>query len=285
MIWVDPAGRARLDCPWPGDAAASRKANARAAYASVMSGAAVPFECGSDIVAAPARGGTKVFTPRAVTMTASGPRSRPDGYAGRRAMQMADAFDVMTEQAQRRHAAVVAKARREWEKGLRDKEFRAPPFVPPFTVGQVVIGREYAALVERCAASGVKCASLEALRSAASGGGDREVAILRDFQRLRVFERRIGNGLAKEVRRLRPGKPKSSTEAAAKRALIERQRKAILAQTLVDSVCVGEMSLTEVLEAHGWASDHKARSALRHALCSALDRMRGFDLARPQNVG
>lgn len=270
MIWVDPAGRARLDCPWPGDAAAPRKANARAAYSSVLSAAAVPFECGSDIVAAPARGGTKVFTPRAVTMTASGPRSRPDGYAGRRAMQMADAFDVMTEQAQRRHAAVVARAKREWEKGPRGKEFRAPAFVPPFTVGQVEIGREYASLVERCAASGVKCASLEVLRSAASGGGDREAAIFRDFQRLRVLRHRIGGGLAKEVRRIRPG---------------ATTRRAIRALELVDRVCVGGQSLQQVLDGCGWSKDQKATEALRASLCSALDRMRGYDLARPQNVG
>lgn len=233
--------------------------------AAVKAAGAVPFECGSEIPDAPARGPFATFTPRRTEMTAAGPRSRPDGHMGRRAMRLADAFDVMNEQAARRHPSVVARARREWERGPRDREFRAPAFVPPFTIGQIEMGREYAALVERCAASGVKCASLEALRGAASNGGDREVAVLRDFQMLRVLRARIGDGLAKEVRRIRPGKDR---------------RRAIRTRDLVDRVCVGGQSLVDVLTANGWADDQKARTALRADLCAALDRMRGYDLVR-----
>jgi len=225
---------------------------------AIRAAAAVPAECGPMIPDAPARGAFATFTPRRTDMTASGPRTRSDGYMGRRAMRVADAFDVMTEQAARRHAQAIAKA----ESVGAD----VPIFRPPFSVGQVEIGREYATLVERCAASGVKCSSLETLRVAASGGGDREAAMLRDFQRLRVLQRRIGDGLAKEVRRVRPG---------------GRKRTAIRDRDLVDRVCLGGQTLTDVLERCGWGAKGESRDALRRSLCAALDRMRGYGLDRP----
>lgn len=235
-----------------------------------------PKACGGDIAAAPGRGPMVQFRPRRVEFTAAGPRARHDGYQLRDGARVADAFDLMTLNSRRAHDRKCREARRKGE--------AEPVFVPPFTIGQVEIGREYAALAERCASAGVKCASLEALRQASSGGGDREEAILMDFRRLRYFERRIGGGLAKAVRRLRPGKAKTKAEAEAKRDLVERQRRAIFDQALVDSVCIGGMCLTDVLKAHGWGNNMASRAALRTALRAALDRMQGFDLARPQDA-
>ncbi|MGI3169998.1 hypothetical protein ACRARG_12635 [Pseudooceanicola sp. C21-150M6] len=272
-IYVNRLGSARIGSICDADL---RLAEETARLAAIRDAAMIPDECGPRIIAAPARGAYRTFVPRRSEMTAAGPRSRHDGYMGLRALRQADAFDVMTEQAQRRHAAEAKRREKRGEKAVA--------FVPPYSIGQVEIGREYAALVERCAGSGVKCASLETLRAQSAGGGDREAAIFRDFQRLRYFERRIGDGLAKAVRRIRPGKTRTKAEAEAKAQLIERQRRAIRDQVLVDSVCVGGMTLTQVLEAHGWGDNKNVRAALRAALCAALDRMRGFDLARPQNV-
>jgi hypothetical protein len=83
---------------------------------------------------------------------------------------------------------------------------------------------------------------------------------------LRVLQRRIGDGLAKEVRRVRPG---------------GRKRVAIRDRDLVDRVCLGGQTMSDVLEGCGWGDNQNTREALRASLCKALDRMRGFDLVRP----
>jgi hypothetical protein len=83
--------------------------------------------------------------------------------------------------------------------------------------------------------------------------------------RLRVLRQRIGSGLAKEVRRIRPNGAK---------------RKPIYARALVDMVCVGDASISEVLRVHGWANCKKGNAALLAALCAALGRMQGYDLVK-----
>jgi hypothetical protein len=98
-----------------------------------------------------------------------------------------------------------------------------------------------------------------------SGGGDREVAILRDIGQLRALHARIGNGLAQEVRRIRPNGAK---------------RKPIYVRRLVDMVCLGDEALDDVLRFHRWTLNQKAREGLRVALCAALERMQGYDLAK-----
>jgi hypothetical protein len=271
VIYVSPRGVAFVG-RYPG----KELAESAAGCAALKARAAVPLACGSDIRAAPARGEMVAFTPYRAEMTEAGPRLRRDGYLARRAARAADAFDAMTRQAANRHAALVRQAERAGK--------AAPAWVPPFSVGQVAVAREYAAVVERCAASGVKCASLEALRGAGGGGGDREVAILRDFQRLRWFELRIGNGLAKAMRRFRPSVMRPGLGPDAERAAQEDRRRAIFDQALVDMVCVGGMTLSEVLCAHGWGNNSASKVALRGALCAALDRMQGYDMARPQDV-
>ncbi|ETX26408.1 hypothetical protein RISW2_06085, partial [Roseivivax isoporae LMG 25204] len=107
-------------------------------------------------------------------------------------------------------------------------------------------------------------------QGAGGGGrpGDREAAIFRDIERLRVLRRRIGDGLAKEVRHIRPG----------------GRRRAIRLRDLVDQVCCADRTLTDVLRGHGWGVDAKCRDGLRRALCGALDRMQGFGLVYPQEA-
>lgn len=262
-FYVDPIGHVRNHCPWRESAALTRATREAAAMNAILTSAIPPDACGPAIPVAPARGPMQSFMPREVVQTEAGNwRGRNAGYMGRRAARVSDTFDMMTFQAQRAHASKVRKA----EKAGRD----APVFLPLFTHGQVSAARDYAALTERVEASGVKCSSLEALGAASGGGGDREAAIFRDFQRLRALHARIGNGLAKDVRRIRPGKDK---------------RSAIRLRALVDLVCLGDMSLSGVLGRFGWSKDEKSLEGLRRALCAALDRMQGYDLAMPQNVG
>lgn len=260
---VVSAGRSKLG------AALDRLAASDEACRSIISRATPPERCSASIPVAPARQTVIAEVPRKAVMTEAGPRvMRDDGGLGDRA-RMGDAFDVMDDQARRRHKGVVAQAwRAHLERcaeaaaaGRREPTWREPRYVPPFTSGQIAVARDYAALAERCQSSGLKCSSLEAQRASGSGGGDREVAVLCDMSRLRAFHNRIGNGLAKEVRRIRPGGVK---------------RSAIRARALVDQVCLGGLSLTEVLEAHGWTVDAKSRDALREALCTTLDRMQGY---------
>lgn len=250
------------------------------AVAGIFKRAEPPVSCGPDIIAAPARGPMQVFVPREMVVTDAGNLvSRRAGYMGRDGARVADAFDLMTMNALKAHPKTVAAKRRDYDKravyplpkGRKRRPFVEPAFVPPFTHGQVAAARDYAALSERCASSGLSCSSLEAVK-AGSGGGDREEAMLADFQRLRMLQRRIGDGLAKEVRRHRP----SATGG---------RRSAIRVRTLVDQVCLGGLTLDEVLRANGWGKcDGRVRADLRSALCGALDRMQGYDLNRPQNV-
>lgn len=268
---VVSAGRARL-C-----AGIDRLAASDAACREIIAQATPPQRCSAAIPVAPARKAVIAEVPRKAVMTESGPRvKRDDGGLGDRARR-GDVFDLMEDQARRRHKGVVAQA---WDKhllrcaeaaakGRREPIWREPRYDPPFTSGQIAVARDYAALVERCHSSGLKCSSLEAQRASGSGGGDREAAVLRDLSRLRAFHCRIGDGLAKEIRRIRPGGVK---------------RSAIRSRALVDQVCVGGLSLTEVLQAHGWTVDAKSRDALRCALQSALDRMQGHGASCEQRA-
>lgn len=266
VCYVDHWGVGRLGGWPPSVQGAVLMAESEAACAAILSASAPPPDCGGEMPVAPARGPMQSFQPREMVRTDAGNFvSRNAGYRGRRAARVSDAFDLMTLAAWKAHCRVADKAARAGR--------AAPAFVPPFTHGQVYVARGYAALSERCEAAGVKCSSLEALRAARSGGGDREEAMLADFQLLRAFHARIGTGLAKEVRRHRP----SATGGP---------RHAIRVRDLVDQVCLGGMTLSEVLARHGWRSKNEnVRQGLQAALCAALDRMQGYDLAHPQDVG
>mgnify|MGYP001627890749 CR=1 FL=1 len=114
-----------------------------------------------------------------------------------------------------------------------------------FTPSQRAIGREYGALFQKLDAAGVRCSSVEALRQNSGGhGGEYIDALLQDRARLEGWQRRIGSGVALEVRRQRPS-------SRNKRGLIGCRR-------LVDMVCVGEMTLAEVLEKCGWVAPGRA---------------------------
>lgn len=246
VIYVNRFGTALLRCPWADDLALQR----------VKDAAAVPPECGPMIMAAPARGTFQTFIPREVVRTDAGNFvSRHAGYKRRLAVRVSDVFEQMT--------AASLKAWRRECKRAEAKGLQPPAFVPPFTYGQMQVGQDYAALSERCAASGCKCSSLETQSGGGAGGG-REEAVIADLQRLRAYHRRIGNGLAKEVRRLRP-----SAHGGVK-------RREIRVRVLVDAICLDGETLSDVLKAHGWAKNKVVYVALHSALCAALDRMQGY---------
>lgn len=226
---------------------------------AVADRAAVPDRCGDAIPLAPARGPVEAFEPgQMVPDGRGGHRLEHNGWRGRSGARVGDVFDRMVDQARRAHAG----------RGRKAGAFRSP-----FSWGQVQIGRDYAALTERCNAAGARCSSLEAQTRAGTGGGVEE-AVLADFQRLRALHRRIGPGLAKELRRHRPVDSSAGPDP----------RKAITARHLVDQVCLAGKTPDEILREAGWAVNAKIRRDLRDALCAALDRMQGYGLARPQDM-
>ena len=123
----------------------------------------------------------------------------------------------------------------------------------PLSPGQVAIGRYYRDLVERHACAGLKCSSIEAIRSSGSGcGGDFMDAVLRDREEIERLRRRIGTGSAMVVRRIRPSKRGS-------RASISDRR-------LVDMVCLEDRALNTAFQCTTVASGnthigYAARSA------------------------
>ena len=201
---------------------------------AVKARGAVPRVCGPEIAEAPARGPVRVFMPRQLGKDRDGNFVAFDaGYQGRKAMQLADAFDVMQVQARRRL----------------------------FTPGQIEVGRDYAALFERYANAGVRCSSLEAMPSGSGGGGGEYIdAVVDQGRRVRAIQSRIGDGLAKEIRRRKFG-------TDARRAITDRQ--------LVDQVCLAGKTISQVLRSAGWDQIKGGMVAeLRRKLCEALERMR-----------
>ncbi|TNJ48099.1 hypothetical protein [Phaeobacter sp. B1627] len=207
-------------------------------FALVKARGKVPEACGDAIPQAPARGPFQVFRPMELRpVGADGYEVQPVGYRGRSAIRNSDVFDLM------------AAARR----GNRPA---------PLTPGQVSMGRHYRDLVERHACAGLKCSSVESLRSGGTGsGGDFMDAVLRDREEIDRLRRRIGTGCAIEVRRVRPSRRGS--------------RISITSRRLVDMVCIEDKSLRDVLQAHGWSVYGDTVKAVRMALAGALDAMSG----------
>ncbi|WP_417699893.1 hypothetical protein [Pseudophaeobacter sp.] len=226
VVIVSPNGAARLE------AEAVR-------LAEIKARSAVPEICGDAIPQAPARGAFRVFEPQALYPDAEGGfEAKPAGYRGHSAIQRADVFDVMAAKAARHNKP------------------------SPLSPGQVAIGRYYRDLVERHACAGLKCSSIEAVRSGSGGrGGDFMDAVLRDREEIEHLRRRIGMGSAMVVRRIRPSKRGS-------RASISDRR-------LVDMVCLEDRALSDVLKAHGWSVYGATSQAVAKALGQALERMRG----------
>ena len=197
----------------------------------------VPEICGDAIPEGPARGAIRVFQPMSLFPDGKDDWvARPSGYRGRSAMQRADVFDVMT-------AKAVSNGK-----------------PAPFTREQVAAGRYYRDLVECHACAGVRCSSVEAIRSGGGGGSGSFIdAVLRDREEIERIRRRIGAGTAMVVRKIRPSKRGSRVN------ITDRQ--------LVDMVCLEGKPISAVLRAHGWSVRGQTSGALRQALAEVLGRM------------
>jgi len=236
-IWVSMNARQRVGA-WEAMGARDRRMiELSDALATVRALGLVPRECGPAIINAPARGRLIPFMPVEVRKDAKGSDQRVEvGYRGRHAARVGDVWDLMEDQARRSGGGFL------------------------FDAGQVAAGRDYAALMERCNSSGLSGTSLEVL-SGKAGAGSVSEAVHHDMERLRDLRLRIGPGLALEVRRVRPS--------------VRGKRVALRHVDLVDMVCVGQMSVVDVLLRSGWAKYGDAVRALRRELCASLDRMRG----------
>ncbi|RVW00014.1 hypothetical protein EKE94_03265 [Mesobaculum littorinae] len=202
----------------------------------------VPDGCGPAMPEAPARGPVRAFEPKAFyPKGAADWESKPAGYEGRKALAVADAFDLM--------ARAAARSKRD----------------QPFTPTQVAMGRSYAALTEKLAAAGVKLSSVEGRAGGSGQGGDVTDRRLIEAERLAALHRRIGTGIAMEVRRQRP----SRTSAT------DRPRRSFTDRQLIDAVCLEGRTISDVLDSFGWKVYGDTRAAVRTALCKALDRMVG----------
>lgn len=138
----------------------------------------------------------------------------------------------------------------------------ADDFVAPFTPGQIAVALDYQALVEWRDGSPMKCAALEAGRAGGGGSGLFIDSYIEQGRWLAELRRRIGAGQAMAVRRIRPS-------ACGSRA-------SIMDRALVDAVCLGGATLSDVLRSHGWVKSTAHLDALRVALAQALDRMQGY---------
>lgn len=211
---------------------------------AIRDAGAIPEECGSEIVAAPARGGFVLV--RNIELLPVGTdrvEAAHRGYGGRSAIRDADVFDRMIASSLRRKQPC------------------------PLTPGQIAMARRYAALTERARADGTSLSKLDASFRAGDNGGwmDRHLQVA---QELSLLKARIGGGVAMAVRRVRP-----STRG-------EKQRGPILDRVLVDMVCIKGHGFEEVLTAHGWAVKGGHRKAIAAALSAALDRMIGYRPAK-----
>ncbi|MEJ6397031.1 hypothetical protein [Yoonia sp. 208BN28-4] len=214
-----------------------------ARIAAIHDAARVPDDLRDVIPDAPARGAYKVTRPEQIV---------PQGADGQdyvpsrqRMMIVADVFDRMGAHASRRGKTC----------GL--------------TYAQVAIGREYRDLCERIAAAGAPRSCLD--DSVGGGDGTGVNAGLIDAQRrVAYLDRRIGDGVAKAVRRSR---------AMARHPITDMQ--------LVRAVCCGDHEVTKVAASSGWA-DAKGRvqspivRALTVALSTALARMCDSPKSAPQ---
>ena len=216
-----------------------------AAAAKLVAGAAVPAQCGGRIIPAPGRGPFRVEPQAEMVPNGTDARGqdkwaeKEGGFAGWNPIRQADVFDLMEASARRRSEPA------------------------PFTPAQIAVARHYRALVERHDAGGIKCSALDG-RTSGGTGRDFMDAYLSEGREIDAIRRRIGTGVAMAVRRVRP-----SARGGANRGGIPDR-------ALVDMVCLGDRSLSDVLRAHGWQADGRNRQSIREALSAALDRMIGY---------
>ncbi|PYE81311.1 hypothetical protein [Pseudoroseicyclus aestuarii] len=210
----------------------------------VRAAGAVPVSTGDAAPEAPARGAVRVVTMQGMCPTGeTGFELQPIGYRGRQTMRRADAVDVMAHQAAQKKTKVA------------------------LTPAQVEMGRHYAALFERCEASDMRGSSMEMTggRSVGARGGDVNEARLEERRRLVALQRRIGDGVAMPIRRVRPSK--RGADAKPRRAISDRQ--------LVDGVFVEGLTISGLLKKHNWGLGGATVQAATAALAAALDRLSG----------
>lgn len=246
VIYVDSRGAVQKDLTAPSDWRARRAVEA-ARVAAVLASGAVPEDCGPEIRPAPARGG---FVLQRVVEVAAGDDGKLSivnaGHEGRAAIRVADVFDRMQAQA------------------LRAKRPMA------LTGQQVDIGRRYRDLVQALDAGGYRLSSLEGRTASgsASDGGDWMDRRLQMSAELDQMRRRIGHGVALQVRRVRPSR----------RAVVaagEDPRCIFTDRDIIDLVCVQDMSCGDLLRHYRWQSNGRNRKVVLDALCAALERMTG----------
>jgi len=222
---------------------------------AALAAGSVPVACGADIPVAPARGPLVEFTPIRLVPGHVGLAEKTGHWARgeaerRRGARREDVFD-----------RIEAEAR----KAYRARGDDAGHFVAPLTPAQIQIGRDYRDLVERHAAGGMRCASLEtAGRRQGGGGGEFIDAYVAEGRRLDAMRRRVGDGAALVVRRMRPSRRGTRTT--------------MMDRAIVDMVCLEDMDPSAILRRHGWSVQTSTLAALRVALAGALDRMMGYDL-------
>ena len=217
--------------------------------AGVVASGLAPVECGPEMVSiAPARGRVIPFRNAETYLNADGDVETVDhGAHGRSAMRRADVFDLMIDQAAKRKKVF----------GL--------------TITQIQMGRDYRDLVERHASAGVRCSSIEGMPGGGGDGTGFMDAVLDQGRQIDRWRTLIGDGLAMDVRRVRPSQ--------------RGERIAIKALDLVDRVCLEDKSISAVLKAHGWSNYGANITKLAHALSECLDQMSGpVKLQRTQSA-
>ncbi len=207
---------------------------------AVMIARATPPESVSPMIPiAPARG-PAVVAPQFETEIIDGkPVRTATTFAGAHPVRVADVFDLMRLQANKRGGGST------------------------LTRAQEGIGRDYTALVERCASGGVKGSSFEPTISGGGGAGGYSEAVLQDFADLRAMRIKIGDGAA--------------LVAVNARAHADRARVGVKVQYLVDQVCLADWPLSRVLVRCGWSASSRNIAALRKVLAETLDRMGGVE--------
>lgn len=214
-----------MDLPVPFQSEAERLTMIRAA-------AQPPERCGPDMPAAPARGPVVAVQPQEMRRTEDGYDLVHTGFCGRDALRAADAFDIMARQARRAGGG------------------------DPFTPRQRGAGRDYAGMVERHSANGLKGRSIEVMRGGSGPTGGVADLVLAEGLRIRAMQAAVGQGFALAVRRQGKG-----------------LRRAVRLIDLVDAVCLHGVTLDHVLRRHGWSCQCEPRQQLQAALAAALDRM------------
>ncbi len=213
-----------------------------ARIAIVRAAGAVPLACGAEAPVAPARGPARMVDfVKAYPKGETGSEVKPAGHAGRKTVVLLDNIEIMRAQARRRCGTF----------GLTDE--------------QVGMARLYHTLVQNLEAGAVRCVSLE---GQTGGGGSREGFTdhrLALHRRVDAMRARIGNGVAMQVRRVRPSK--RGDDGMARRNIPDR--------AMVDLVCLHGLTPSEVLALYGWSVKGETTRAVTAALAAALDRMLG----------